>query len=155
VGDEFKFSRKSFTILMGVHTDLRRVMALGLKCSPVDFAIIHGLRTEAEEAAYVAEGKSQTMNSRHLTGHAVDVEAVMHGIGSWQDTLYPKIGDAVRQASIELGIPVTWGGCWKPLDQITECAAALAEYVSHRKAAGETPFMDLGHFELSRTAYPA
>jgi peptidoglycan L-alanyl-D-glutamate endopeptidase CwlK len=141
---------------MGVHVDLRRVMALALKYSAVDFGIIHGLRTEAEEAQYVAEGKSQTMNSRHLTGHAVDVIADIDGIGSWEATLYPRIADAVRRASIELNVPVTWGGCWNKTvgDIETDCAAALGQYVDSQHVAGKSALQDLGHFELSWAAYP-
>ncbi|WP_411692198.1 M15 family metallopeptidase, partial [Escherichia coli] len=63
----------------------------------------------------VTTGKSQTMNSRHLTGHAVDVVAYVGNQVSWEWPLYEKIAAAFRQASQELNIPVEWGGDWKTL----------------------------------------
>ncbi|EOO9466704.1 M15 family metallopeptidase [Escherichia coli] len=63
----------------------------------------------------VAEGKSQTMNSRHLTGDAVDVVAWVGSQVSWDWPLYEKIAQAFKQAAAELGTAIEWGGDWKTL----------------------------------------
>jgi hypothetical protein len=41
------------------------------------------LRTRERQAALVARGASRTMNSRHLTGRAVDLVALGGGEISW------------------------------------------------------------------------
>ena len=53
------------------------------------------------------------MNSRHLTGHAVDLIAWVGLTVNWNLVNYQKISDAMKEAGSELGIPVEWGGDWK------------------------------------------
>ncbi|MBL5927841.1 M15 family metallopeptidase [Enterobacter asburiae] len=111
----YKFSQRSEKNLVGVNPDLVKVVRRALELSPVDFGITEGLRTIERQKQLVAEGKSQTMNSRHITGHAVDVYAYPTPAGSWDMTYYRQIADAFKAASIELKIPVEWGGDWKSL----------------------------------------
>ncbi|MDO2630100.1 M15 family metallopeptidase, partial [Escherichia coli] len=80
-----------------------------------DFGITEGLRSKYRQKQLVAEGKSQTMNSRHLTGDAVDVVAYIGSQVSWEWPLYEKIAQAFKQAAAELGIAIEWGGDWKTL----------------------------------------
>ncbi|MDN0092724.1 M15 family metallopeptidase, partial [Yersinia ruckeri] len=61
--------------LNGVNPALVKVVRRALELSPVDFGVTEGLRTIARQKELVAAGKSQTMNSRHITGHAIDVFA--------------------------------------------------------------------------------
>lgn len=68
----------------GIHPDLRRVADLALKLSVYDFTITDGLRTIEEQREYVARGVSWTMNSRHLTGHAIDYAVIMYGKCRWE-----------------------------------------------------------------------
>ncbi|EOT5669503.1 M15 family metallopeptidase, partial [Escherichia coli] len=81
----------------------------------VDFGITEGLRSKCRQKQLVAAGKSQTMNSRHLTGEAVDVVAYVGNQVSWEWSLYEKIARAFQQAAAELGTPIEWGGDWKTL----------------------------------------
>lgn len=111
----FSFSSRSENNLVGVHPDLVRVARRALELSPVDFAITEGLRTLARQKELVAQGKSQTLNSRHITGHAVDVFAYPTSAGSWEWTYYQQIAGAFKQAGDTLGIPVEWGGDWTSL----------------------------------------
>lgn len=85
MSNTFKFSSRSEKNLQGVNPDLVKVTRRALEISEVDFGITEGLRSRYRQKQLVATGKSQTMNSRHLTGHAVDVVAYIgsqcHGNG--------------------------------------------------------------------------
>ena len=124
----FRFSQRSETRLQGVHPDLVRVVRRALALSPVDFGISEGLRTLERQKQLVAEGKSQTMNSRHLSGHAVDVVAYVGSAVSWDWPLYEQIAQAFKQAAAELSIPVEWGGDWKTLKDGPHFQLPFAQY---------------------------
>jgi peptidoglycan L-alanyl-D-glutamate endopeptidase CwlK len=107
-----KFGPSSEKHLEGVHPDLVAVMREAIKESPVDFSIIDGLRTLAEQKKYVAKGASKTMKSRHLTGKAVDIMALVNGKGRWEEALYRQIGPHVKAAAKKLKVAIVWGGDW-------------------------------------------
>ena len=109
----FKLSQKSIDRLSGVHPDLVSVVKRAIEVSEVDFAVLEGFRSKARQEQLVAAGASQTMNSRHLTGHAVDLGAMVSGTVRWDWPLYFKVADAVKKAAAELGTPIEWGGDWK------------------------------------------
>lgn len=111
----FKFSQRSENNLKRVNPDLVKIVRRALQLSPVDFGITEGLRTVERQRQLVAAGKSQTMNSRHISGHAVDVFAYPTSAGSWEWKYYEQIATAFKQAAKELNIPVEWGGDWKTL----------------------------------------
>jgi len=111
----FKFSQRSENNLKGVNPDLVKIVRRALQLSPVDFGITEGLRTVERQRQLVAAGKSQTMNSRHISGHAVDVFAYPTSAGSWEWKYYEQITTAFKQAAKELDSPVEWGGDWKTL----------------------------------------
>lgn len=111
----FKFSKRSENNLTGVNADLVATARVALSLSPVDFGITEGLRTRERQKELVAAGKSQTMKSRHITGHAVDVYAYPAGCpgGSWDWQYYEQIAKAFRRASQQTGIPFEWGATGK------------------------------------------
>lgn len=113
----------------GIHDDLKRVAYRALELSTVDFVVVEGLRSLATQRKYVAEGKSQTMNSRHLHGLALDYIAFVNGKGTYEAKAMAGVAAAFKQAGKELGIPVVWGGDWKS-------------------------FKDTPHIELDRKVYP-
>ncbi len=113
--NNFKFSQRSEDNLKGVKPQLVAVVRRALELSSVDFGVTEGLRTQERQRQLVAEGASQTMNSRHLTGEAVDVAAYVGGAVSWDFPLYQKISEAFKQAALELNTPIEWGGEWKTL----------------------------------------
>jgi peptidoglycan L-alanyl-D-glutamate endopeptidase CwlK len=127
---KFKLSKRSLDNLALVHVDLMCVVKRAIEITDVDFVVIEGLRTEAKQRRLVAAGASQTMNSRHLTGHAVDLAAWVGGQVRWDWPLYAQIADAMLSAARELNVPIVWGGHWKS-------------------------FRDGPHFELDRKRYPA
>jgi peptidoglycan L-alanyl-D-glutamate endopeptidase CwlK len=111
----FRLSQRSLARLEGVHPDLVAVVKAAIARSPVDFMVTEGRRTPERQKALVAAGASRTLNSRHLTGHAVDVAAVVDGQVRWDWPLYPRIAAAFKAAARDLGVPLCWGGDWKTL----------------------------------------
>lgn len=109
----FVFGSVSKKRLEGVHPDLVKVMELAIKRSPVDFSIIEGMRTLATQKKYLAAGATTTLNSRHLTGHAIDIAPYVNGKIRWDWPLYHKIAPVIKEAAKELGVPIEWGGDWK------------------------------------------
>ena len=125
-----RYSQRSLNNLQGIHPDLRRVIDRALQDSPLDFIVIEGLRTIERQRQLVASGASKTLNSRHITGHAVDLAPVINGDVSWDWPLYHRLAKHVKAAAAELGVPLQWGGDWRT-------------------------FKDGPHWELSWGAYPA
>lgn len=109
----FKLSARSLGRLVEVHPDLVRVVKRAIEISPVDFTVLEGRRTVARQRQLVASGASTTMNSRHLTGHAVDLGVMVGREVRWDWPLYHRLAPAVKQAAAELGVPLEWGGDWR------------------------------------------
>lgn len=152
----FQLGTRSRANLSGVHADLVLVVERAIAVTPVDFGVSEGLRSLARQQEMVATGASGTMNSRHLTGHAVDLMAYENGEVSWNWPLYYKIADAMRQAAVEVGVPIVWGAAWaRVLNDFGTARKASNEYVDERRAQDRTPFMDGPHFELLWAEYPA
>lgn len=130
VTDGAKLNARSETNMRGVHADLVKVVRRAAELSPVAFTVIEGLRTVDRQRQLVAQGASKTMNSRHITGHAVDLAPHRpDGQIAFDWPLYHKLAPAMKQAAKELGVSITWGGDW-------------------------ASFADGPHFELNRSVYP-
>lgn len=152
----FQLSKKSQTVLAGVHPDLQRVVKLAIAKTCIDFTVLEGMRSLERQKKLVASGASKTLDGRHLTGHAVDLGAFVDGELSWDWEHYYKIAEAMRDSAAELGIPMVWGGVWdKRLHTLSNTKAAVNAYVASRRQAGRKAFIDGPHFELSREVYPA
>lgn len=151
----YKLSKRSLSRLEGVHADLVKVVTTAIEITQVDFTVLEGLRTVARQRQLVASGASQTMNSRHITGHAVDLGAFVGGQVRWDWALYYKIGEAMRIAAIETGVPIVWGAAWHDeLNNFDNAEEGSDAYVSLRRSQGRRPFMDGPHYELARRVYP-
>lgn len=103
---------KSLKNLVGVDERLVSVVKRAVELTEVDFSVIEGLRTKKRQAQLVAAGASKTMNSRHLTGHAVDLAPYVSGRIRWDWPLFYPIAEAMKRAAQELGVPIRWGGDW-------------------------------------------
>ena len=125
----FNLGARSILRLKGVHPDLVKVVERAIQLTPVDFTVIEGLRTLERQRKMFDAGASQTLNSRHLTGHAVDLAAWVDNQVDWSWPLYTKIANAMKAAANELGVAIVWGGDWRT-------------------------FKDGPHFELDRRYYP-
>ena len=121
--------------LAGLHPDLVRVVERARLAVP--FMVVEGLRTRERQAKLVAIGASRTMNSRHLTGHAVDLVYWLddgdgvpeNGEIRWDWPLARQVAAAVKAAAQEEDVALVWGGDWPS-------------------------FPDGPHFELDRRRYP-
>lgn len=136
-GNKFTLSNTSLARLEGVHADLVSTVKRAIEITAVDFAVVQGARTQDQQDELYAQGRTtpgkivtQTRNSRHIGGFAVDLAAFVDGAVSWNGVYYPFIATAMKKAAGELNVPIVWGGDW-------------------------VKFKDLPHFELPRAAYPA
>ena len=143
--------------LAGVHPDLVRVVRRAADGGAM-FRVVEGLRSQERQRDLVASGASQTMASRHLTGHAVDLAPFVDGAVSWDWKHFFPLADAVADAARKEGVSLIWGGAWGRLVQDWPKGGAKAAqdaYAAERKAAGRKPFLDGPHFELPAADYPA
>lgn len=122
----YKLGTRSLQKLSGVHPDLVAVVKLAISKTTQDFTVLEGIRHINRQRELYKAGKSTTMNSRHLTGHAVDLAPWPI---SWEWEGFYPIADAMKEAAEELDVELEWGGDWKS-------------------------FPDGPHFQLSRKTYP-
>lgn len=138
----FTLSARSRERLKGVHPDLVRVVERAIALSTVDFVVTAGNRTQAEQDALYALGRTKpgkkvtwTRNSRHIGGFAVDLAPFIGGAIEWDDNgrlgAWPRIAEAMKSAAKELRVPLEWGGDWA------------------------APKNDRPHFQLPTDRYPA
>ena len=109
----FSLGPRSRQRLKGVHPDLVKVVERAIQITEVDFTVLEGLRTPERQKALVEAGASQTLNSRHLTGHAVDLGAWVGDEVRWDWPLYHKIAAAMKEAARLEGVKIVWGGDWR------------------------------------------
>lgn len=109
----FELTPRDLQRLQGVHPDLVRVIKTAAENSPLRFMVLEGMRTLARQKQLVAQGASKTLNSRHLTGHAVDIAPLLNGKVSWDWPLYHRLAPVVKQAALEEGVTIEWGGDWR------------------------------------------
>lgn len=152
---DFSFGKSSTEKKQGVHRDLVRILDKAITITNIDFAIIEGVRSVARQRELVARGASKTMNSRHITGHAVDLWPIDPLTGkmvavpsSYYDkatsvaekramesdmnkrlwALYPDIASAMKKAASDLGLSVEWGGDWRGFPDGPHFQLPHAEY---------------------------
>ena len=126
----YTLSKLSRSRLVGVHPDLVRCVERAIQITEIDFMVVEGVRALDRQRQLVSQGASTTMNSRHLTGHAVDLCAYVDGELVWKQPEAGKVAAAMKQAANEFGVALEWGGDWKS-------------------------FVDTPHFQLARAHYPA
>lgn len=122
--------------LKGVHPDLRRVADAVLQAAPWPIRVTEGLRTLERQKQLVAMKASKTMNSRHLTGHAIDVvplvdldrDGKIEVEELYNKALFAQLIPIAKAEADKLNIEVTWGYDWG---------------------------WDMPHWELNRRYYPA
>ena len=147
----FRLSQRSIERLDGVDDRLVDVVCRAIEITTVDFGVTEGLRIIETQRQYVAAGKSQTMESKHLTGEAVDLMAYINGQVSWELNVYDNIADAMKQAAIEKNVAIRWGAAWSVPDIRLwrgTMEEAMMYYIDIRRKMNKRPFIDGPHFEL-------
>ena len=109
----FNLGQRSKDRLKGVDERLIKVVERAIELTEVDFTVLEGLRTPERQKQLVNEGFSQTLKSKHLTGHAVDLGAFVNGTVSWDKEHYHTIAEAMKKSAEELKINIRWGGDFK------------------------------------------
>jgi len=113
--------------------------ASALAESHIFFIVTQGLRTADEQARIYGKGRTRdeliaakvnpdysmpsvkkstwTMNSNHLSGLAVDLAPIINGELNWDEDgklgAWPVIATAMKNAAIDMGEELVWGGDWK------------------------------------------
>ncbi|MBR9766751.1 MAG: M15 family metallopeptidase [Rhodobacteraceae bacterium] len=150
----YHLGKGSLAELEGVKPELVSVVKRSIELTTQDFTVHDGLRTVEEQRRYVASGASTTMNSKHITGDAVDLVPYINGKLRWEWPPIYKIAAAVAEAARELQVELRWGGVWdRKLSSIDPLPLAMEEavetYVARRRSAGRRAFIDGPHFELA------
>lgn len=109
---KYSLGDRSRERLKGVHPDLIKVVERAIQITEQDFTVLEGLRSIERQRELFKSGDSQTMNSRHLTGHAVDLAPWPI---SWEWDKFYSIEKAMKQAAKDVGVDIEWGGDWKSL----------------------------------------
>ena len=102
--------------------------------------VTEGLRDLETQKLYVKQGKSKTLNSKHLKNanglsQAIDLAFEENGKINWNDLKYWKLaGKHFKEYFDKLGVSATWGGDWN----------------KNGKTEDER-FLDAPHFQLDKT----
>lgn len=121
----YKLGKRSLSRLEGVHPDLVKVIKRAIEVTEQDFTVLEGLRSVKRQRELVNSGASKTMNSRHLTGHAVDIAPWPI---SWDWARFYPIEDAMKQAAKDVGVNIEWGGDWRSFKDGPHWQLPWAEY---------------------------
>lgn len=130
-----KLSQRSKDTLKGVHPDLVKVIEVAIVDCPVDFTVVQGVRTAAQQKALYAKGRTAPgpkvtnadgvkSKSNHQVkadgyGHAVDLYPFVDGaidVNDKGDNLKVIAAHVLATAKC-LGVLVEWGGNWKFVDK--------------------------------------
>lgn len=151
----YHLSNKSGAQLVDVHPDLVKVVRRAIDLTEQDFGVYEGLRSVERQREYVKRGVSKTMNSKHLRqadnfGHAVDLVPYIDMTYRWEWPGCYRIAAAMREAAIELGVTVTWGGAWdRPLNLLQAGWQGMkAEVEAYAKRHPGADFLDGPHFQI-------
>ena len=144
---QFYLGRRSLSRLVGVHSDLVRVVKRAITITTCDFTVLEGVRSPERQKRLFEAKATKIMNSRHVPvpkakggnglGHAVDLGAYVDGTVRWDWPLYYQIFYAMREAAMWEDVIIRWGGDWD----------SDGDYADER-------WRDGPHFELLRTLYP-
>lgn len=107
-----RMDERSLKRLEGVHPKLVRLIRSFAKQSPQQFIVTEGLRTPERQRQLVEAGASRTMNSKHLTGRAVDLAVVLDGEVRWDWPLYRQLADNLKAHASKTGVRIVAGADW-------------------------------------------
>lgn len=121
-GGNYVYNQKSLapkyeTKLQGTDPRIAEVVSQAAANLGITLGVSEGMRDKATQEKYVKQGKSQTRNSKHLHGGAVDFYIVgKDGKANWDFNAYkPLAAEAKRIAAAKGYEGFEWGGDWKTL----------------------------------------
>jgi peptidoglycan L-alanyl-D-glutamate endopeptidase CwlK len=106
--------------LVGVEAGLVLCTRHAILITRQDFGVFEGLRMLERQRRLVLAGASRTLDSFHIAdelgvGHALDNVPFVDGRLQWQLPCCNQVARAMRTASLELKVPITWGRVWDRL----------------------------------------
>ena len=108
-----ELSKLSMVRLEGVD---ERLKAIVIECAArceFPFNVSEGLRSIEKQREYVRQGKSRTMNSKHLVGKAVDLYSLTMDRKKIDWNRFEELAELMFQVAREQGTEIVWGGNWK------------------------------------------
>lgn len=108
----FKFGAGSLKKLEGVDKRLVEVLKEAISISPIDFTVVEGLRTLERQKELVKEGKSKTLNSKHIDGLAVDICACIPKVDFNATVDTALIVGIIYAIANKKGLKVRLGAIW-------------------------------------------
>ena len=104
--------KRSVERLQGVNPALVQLVHEAFNLSEVPFIVLEGVRSKERQSYLFASGNSKTLLSKHLSGEAVDIAAIVDGKVNWSFEHYERIAQAFFDVASRLGAPIVWGGAW-------------------------------------------
>ena len=104
----------------GVHPDLLKLADAVLQAAPWPLRITEGMRTLERQRQLLAAKATKTLNSRHLTGHAIDVvpyidldrDGKIETEELYNKRLFDVLIPIAKREAARLGIKMTFGYDW-------------------------------------------
>lgn len=121
----YLFNKRSLQNLKGVHPTLVKLMKTAILSSPFPFVITEGCRSLERQKQLLKEKKTRTLQSYHLTGHAVDIAIKVGEKITWEYRYYEAVAKHIQKIAHRQHILITWGGTWKNL--VDACHFQLEE----------------------------
>ena len=114
---KMELNTRSKNNLKGVHPALINVVNKSAeivteKLPNYHFVITDGVRTLERQKQLLAEKKTKTLNSKHLTGHAVDIAVFIDGKITWDLKEYKLVVSLFKEAAKELNVEIECGADW-------------------------------------------
>lgn len=105
--------------LKGVNEAMVRVVTRAASLYHGTFNVSEGVRTLARQRELYAKGRTTpgpivtwTMQSKHLTGHAVDLYPIVNGALPKTTAPYDELAQCMFKAAELEGVAITWGADW-------------------------------------------
>lgn len=156
----YALGRTSEANLEGVDPRLARCARRVITTSSVDFQVFEGLRRLERQRELFRNGVSGTLDSYHLTGHALDLVPIIAGRLQWQAPACIQIAIAMREAAVVFEVDMVWGAVWdRPLRELDpwRLEREIERYIARWRAKnseawrrGKRPLIDYPHFQVSR-----
>lgn len=108
-------NKRSLTELTTVNARLALIVLNVARLSKAEVQVTDGKRSTDEQQMLVMRGKSRTLDSRHLTGDAVDLVVIQKGQARWDAQHYADLNELMQQEAAKLDVELTWGGTWPHL----------------------------------------